>query len=145
MDEKAALAAIADRKPAIIFINNPNNPTGNLTGLDVIEKICAAGEHLVVVDEASGKLSGRTCLSLMKEYSNLAVVKTFSKAFRLAAGRVGYAIAGDAVTDGITVRLPYSLNAFSQAAATLAWKKRGVVMRAFDRDNQRTGACFQSP
>jgi histidinol-phosphate aminotransferase len=128
-DDEAANSAFIAEKPNIVFLNSPNNPTGNLVPLDAIEKVCRSGDFLVVVDEAYGEFSGETCLPLIKEYKNLVVVKTFSKAFRLAAARVGYALADPGIIAGLDkVKLPYNLNSLSLSAAALVWQKRDVVL-----------------
>jgi histidinol-phosphate aminotransferase len=131
LDLKSALAAIAEHRPSIVFINSPNNPTGNVVAIDAIERICVAGPHLVVVDEAYGEFSGTTCLPLIKKHGNLAIVRTFSKAYRMAAGRIGYCLADENIIRAIEiVKMPYNLNALSQAAAGLIWNKRGIVLKA---------------
>ncbi len=130
-DDDAAGDAVRRDKSNIVFINSPNNPTGNIVQLETIERICREGDYLVVVDEAYGEFSGTTCLPLIKKYKNLAVVKTFSKAFRMAAARVGYVLADEAIIAGLEkVKLPYNLNAMSQTAAALVWKKKDTVLKA---------------
>ncbi len=117
-------------KPDVVFLNSPNNPTGNVISQDDIEQVCRMGDFLVVVDEAYGEFSGKTCLPLIKEYKNLVVVKTFSKAFRLAAARVGYALADSGViTELDKVKLPYNLNGLSLTTAALVWQKRDTVLK----------------
>jgi histidinol-phosphate aminotransferase len=131
IDIEVARAAILAEKPDIVFITSPNNPTGNVTPVALIEKVCRMGDFLVVVDEAYGEFSSESCLPLIKKYKNLAVVKTFSKAFRMAAARVGYVIADEGIVDGMNrVKLPYNLNALSQIAAALVWQKKDEVLRA---------------
>jgi histidinol-phosphate aminotransferase len=113
----------------IIFLNSPNNPTGNRIPVSEIARVCRSGDFLVVVDEAYGEFSGETCLPLVNRYKNLVVVRTFSKAFRLAAARVGYAMADAGIIAGFDkVKLPYNLNALSMAAAATVWQKREAVL-----------------
>lgn len=133
VDIDAASEAIRLNKPDIVFFTSPNNPTGNVTPVNVIEQVCGMGDFLVVADEAYGEFSGESCLSLIKTYKNLAVVKTFSKAFRMAAARVGYVIADEQIINGINkVKLPYNLNAMSQTAAALVWQRKDMVLRAVE-------------
>ncbi|MDP1808936.1 MAG: histidinol-phosphate transaminase [Actinomycetota bacterium] len=112
----------------IVFVCSPNNPTGNLaTEAEVVALL--DGGFLVVVDEAYGEFSGVSAAGLLRSYSNLAVLKTFSKAFSLAGLRVGYLLgAPEIVADILKVKLPYNVNAFSQAAATALMENR----RRFD-------------
>lgn len=132
-DSATTGTTIGEHKPDIVFVNSPNNPTGNIVRPEAIENICSSGDFLVVVDEAYGEFSGETCLPLIKKYKNLAVVKTFSKAFRLAGARVGYALADEGIVSGLEkVRLPYNLNALSQVAAAMVWKKRSAILGVVD-------------
>jgi histidinol-phosphate aminotransferase len=128
-DGDAANKTIMAGKPDIVFLTSPNNPTGNLIPNNEIERVCRSGDFLVVVDEAYGEFSGETCRPLIPEYKNLVVVKTFSKAFRLAAARVGYALADFGLINGLEkVKLPYNLNGLSLAAAALVWQKKDVIL-----------------
>jgi len=123
-DLDAMLAAITDRT-RLIFIANPNNPTG--TALDeaalrlFLERVPA---HIIVVlDEAYSEYSLDDAfpdgLKLMADYSNLVVTRTFSKAWGLGALRVGYAVANAEITDVLNrVRHPFNVNSLALAAAT---------------------------
>ena len=102
-----------------IWICNPNNPTGELLPADFIEKtLRAATTAVVAVDEAYFEVSGVTVAALIDRYPNLVVVRTLSKAFGLAGMRVGYALAGDAITAALRrVRPPGSISVISEALA----------------------------
>ena len=144
-DPAVQLPAIAAAQPAIVFLNSPNNPTGNLIPLKTIEAVCQAGDYLVVVDEAYGEFAGQTCLPLVTKYKNLAVVKTFSKAFRLAAARVGYVTADAGIISTLDkVKLPYNLNALSMAAAAVVWDNRAVVLTAVKEIVTERGRVFDA-
>lgn len=105
-----------------VFMVHPNSPTANaLTQqeLDWLKQL--PEETLVVVDEAYFEFSGHTTLCEALSRPNWIVTRTFSKAFRLAAHRVGYGIAHTAVIAALEkLRLPYNLPSFSQAAAKMA-------------------------
>lgn len=76
-----------------IIFPNPNAPTGILQSTDFIRKILDANKEVaVIVDEAYIDFGGESCLPLIKDYSNLLVVRTFSKSRSLAGLRIGYAI-----------------------------------------------------
>jgi histidinol-phosphate aminotransferase len=125
----AALNAVGRYTPNIVFVTNPNNPTGSSVAIETIEAICRSGDHLVVVDEAYGEFGGATCLPLIAKYKNLAIVKTFSKAWRLASARVGYCLADAGIIAALDkVRLPYNLNALSMAAAAVVLENRDAVL-----------------
>lgn len=116
--------AINANNPSITLICNPNNPTGTLTPLSVIEAAAECSTGLVVVDEAYAEFSGApSALSLLGKYPNLIVSRTMSKAFSFAGVRVGYLAANEAVVDALRiVRLPYHLSALTQAAALTAFQ-----------------------
>ena len=110
----------AARTAALTFITSPNNPTGNAVGLDEVRAIAAATPGIVLVDEAYLEFAAGvpSCTALLSELPNVAVLRTFSKAFSLAGGRCGYVIAAPEVVDVLaTVRQPYTVNVFTQAAA----------------------------
>ncbi|MDA0672770.1 MAG: histidinol-phosphate transaminase [Cyanobacteria bacterium] len=110
----------------VVFMVHPNSPTANpLTPqeLDWLRQL--PPEVLVVVDEAYFEFSQHTTVADVPQRDNWVVTRTFSKAFRLAAHRVGYAIAPPALTQVLEkVRLPYNLPSFSQAAALVALRGR---------------------
>ncbi len=129
VDLTAAEAAIAQSSHAtqtapvkVIFMVHPNSPTGNaLTQREVDWLRQLPPDILVVVDEAYFEFSGHTTLSEALSRPNWIVLRTFSKAFRLAAHRVGYGIAHPAIIAALEkLRLPYNLPSFSQAAAITA-------------------------
>jgi histidinol-phosphate aminotransferase len=130
-----AVETVRDRRPAVVFVCSPNNPTGGDQQLSVIEALCeAAGEGLVIVDEAYGEFGGVSAGGLVDGHRNLAVVRTFSKAFSLAAARLGYCLADpDVVEDLARVRLPYHLSALTQAAGEVALRFANEAMAILER------------
>lgn len=132
IDLPGALASISKIKPDIIFVCNPNNPTGNLVDGQVVKELLGSGK-LVIVDEAYGEFSKESVLDLLLENPNLAIVKTFSKAFRLASLRVGYLLANtELVEELLRVKLSYNVNAFSQIVANIAFSRRDVLESAIE-------------
>ncbi|MFF2350340.1 histidinol-phosphate transaminase [Kitasatospora sp. NPDC058115] len=123
IDLDAAVAAIAEHRPHVVFVCSPNNPTGTAvdagTVLRLYEAAQAARPSLVVVDEAYVEFSHRaSLLSLIGGRPNLVVSRTMSKAFGAAGLRLGYLAADPAVVDAVQlVRLPYHLSAVTQATA----------------------------
>src|SRR5919197_1887988 len=76
----------------VVFVCSPNNPTGNAQPVDAIEALAEATDALVIVDEAYIEFGGKSAVHLVASRPNVAVVRTFSKAFALAAARVGYCL-----------------------------------------------------
>ncbi|AZA11733.1 histidinol-phosphate transaminase [Corynebacterium gerontici] len=123
IDVDAALASISQKQPDIVFITTPNNPTGDVTPLESIERILEAAPGIVIVDEAYGEFSSQpSAVTLLERYpGKLVVSRTMSKAFDFAGGRLGYFIADPAFVDAVMlVRLPYHLSVLSQTAAIVA-------------------------
>jgi histidinol-phosphate aminotransferase len=134
MNLEEADGAIARSTPVpvrVVFMVHPNSPTGNpLTGAE-IEWLQQLPPHiLVVIDEAYFEFSGQTLVQEIAHRPHWVILRTFSKAFRLAAHRVGYAIAQPEVIQVLEkVRLPYNLPAMTQAAAQLALAHRQQLLQ----------------
>jgi len=120
----AAIAAAPD----IVFVCSPNNPTGNAQPLSSIVAIAQGlPDSLVIVDEAYGEFApAGSAQALIAGNPNIAITRTFSKAFALAGARLGYALAAPAVIEDLRrVRLPYHLSALTQTAGLVALRHRG--------------------
>jgi histidinol-phosphate aminotransferase len=128
------VTAAGSMHPNLIFVCSPNNPTGNTQPLTEIEHLAkAAPQALVVVDEAYVDFGGETALGLAAEYPNLAVVRTFSKAFSMAGARIGYVLTSpDVVGDLRRVRLPYNLSVLSQTAGVVALRHMDSALGLLD-------------
>jgi len=115
------LASILPRTRAIL-IANPNNPTGCGIGLDVVERILAAAPNAaVLIDEAYYEFCGRTALPLLGKYRNLLVSRTFSKAYGMAAMRMGCLISNaENMAHLRKAQSPYSVNVLAALAARVA-------------------------
>ena len=152
-DLKATLAAINDRT-RVVFIANPNNPTGTwidkqslLTFLDAVpEKV------LVVLDEAYAEYVAEpdypNGLELVGDYPNLIVTRTFSKAYGLAGLRIGYSVSHPDIADLMNrVRQPFNVNAMSLAAALVALDDEAYLKESVRVNNEGmkmlTEACDQ--
>ena len=123
LDVEAAVAAIADRAPDVVFVASPNNPSGQSVSLPDLRRLLDATRGILIVDEAYGEFSSQpSAVALVAEYpTKLIVTRTMSKAFAFAGGRLGYLIATPAVIDAmLLVRLPYHLSCITQAAARAA-------------------------
>jgi histidinol-phosphate aminotransferase len=124
LDVDAAIAAIKDRKPDIVFVTSPNNPSGQSVPLEDLRRLLdAMSGGVLVLDEAYGEFSSQpSAVALLAEYpAKLVVSRTMSKAFAFAGGRLGYLAAAPAVIDALLlVRLPYHLSVLTQAAARAA-------------------------
>ncbi|AOW92802.1 histidinol-phosphate transaminase [Rhodococcus sp. WMMA185] len=123
LDVEAAVSAIGERRPDVVFVTSPNNPTGHSIEIADLRRILDAVTGIVVVDEAYAEFSDApSAMTLIDEYpSKLVVSRTMSKAFAFAGGRLGYLAAAPAFIEALLlVRLPYHLSVISQAAARAA-------------------------
>ncbi|MDO3649134.1 histidinol-phosphate transaminase [Nocardia mangyaensis] len=123
LDIDYAVAQITERRPDVVFVTSPNNPTGHSIPIDELERVLDAAPGIVVVDEAYGEFSAApSAITLIDRFpTKLVVTRTMSKAFAFAGGRLGYLAASPAVIDAILlVRLPYHLSVVTQAAARAA-------------------------
>jgi histidinol-phosphate aminotransferase len=124
---EAQVAAAVEMDPDVVFVCSPNNPTGNAQPLSQIVALAQAlPRSMVIVDEAYGEFApAGSAQTLIVSQPNIAVVRTFSKAFALAGARIGYVLASpDVVHDLRRVRLPYHLSSLTQTAGIIALRHR---------------------
>jgi histidinol-phosphate aminotransferase len=125
------LRAITPRT-RVVFLTNPNNPTGITMPIDAIRAVAAAvpDEAIVFVDEAYAEFAGVSFLPDLARHPNVIVGRTFSKAYGLAALRIGALIGHPPVVDRIRPALPvYSVNVAAVAAVTAALGDRDHLER----------------
>lgn len=117
LDVEAILAVSEGAK--MIILCSPNNPTGNVLSYDRIKTILDNFNGLVLVDEAYIDFADTpSLLSLLKEYQNLMISQTFSKAFGMAGIRVGVGYAHPSIIEVLNrIKPPYNVNAISQELA----------------------------
>jgi len=127
IDFDGTLKLLMEKRPKVLFIAYPNNPTGNQFDRDKVRRLIAGTFGIVVVDEAYFSFSGDTFINELKEYPNLVVLRTLSKV-GMAGLRVGIMAASvDVCREVNKVRLPYNLNSLSQAAAEYVLSKSDVI------------------
>lgn len=148
IDMDRALDVINEKQPDVVFITTPNNPTGDVTSLEDIERIIDAEPGIVIVDEAYAEFSpSPSAVTLLAKYpTKLVVSRTMSKAFDFAGGRLGYFVADSAFIEAVMlVRLPYHLSVISQAAARVALRHAEETLRYVDklaRERERVQAAL---
>lgn len=139
----AVLQSLA-AKPRVLFVCNPNNPTGTLIPTETIEKILQAATHTaVVLDEAYAEFSGVTVIPLINQYPHLFVARTFSKAAGLAGLRLGAVIANaDSLTHLRRATAPFPVNVAALAAAEAAVSDP-KTMKLYVKNILRTRTWFE--
>ena len=133
----AAMAQAITADTKLIFIANPNNPTGTFIPAAEIETFLKAvpPQIVVVLDEAYNEFLPREqqyeSTAWVKQYPNLLVSRTFSKAYGLAGLRVGFGIAQPSITDFLNrIRQPFNVNSLAQAAAIAALNDAAFLQKS---------------
>ena len=121
-DLDGLLDAVAQHRPRLLYLVNPNNPTGVLYTPDEVATLLAAcPDTLVILDEAYSEFSGGSCIGLLHTYPNLVITRTFSKAYGIAGLRIGYAMSSPAIVRDLQrVFNPKSVNVLAQIGAMAA-------------------------
>ena len=139
----AAMAEAIDKDTRIVFIANPNNPTGTWSDkTDVKAFLDQVPENvLVVLDEAYAEYVTESeypdGTAWLKDYPNLVVTRTFSKAFGLAGLRVGYGLSHNSVADMLNrVRQPFNVNSMALSAACAALSDMDYLQNAREINEQ---------
>lgn len=128
-DVDGIIQAAVDHQAKLIYLCNPNNPTGYLMKRQDILRIVEETDALVVLDEAYMEFKGVTNVDLIESYDNLLVLRTLSKAFGSAGIRLGYCLGDTSLMDMLyKVKSPYNINVLTQIAATEVLKNREKLL-----------------
>jgi histidinol-phosphate aminotransferase len=123
--------AIVRQDAKIAIMPSPNNPTGNCFRQKDIEEVLSRFDGIVVVDEAYAEYAEGSMIRRVNEFDNLVVLRTFSKAYAMAALRVGYAATNLKLAEMMMcIKIPYSLNMISEGAALAAVKDQDFIRRS---------------
>ncbi|HYA97792.1 MAG TPA: histidinol-phosphate transaminase [Methylomirabilota bacterium] len=138
------ILAALQQHPRVLFLANPNNPTGNLLPPDDLRRILSVARHTaVVVDEAYVEFSGWTAARWIRRHANLVVARTFSKAAGLAGLRLGCLIARPALVEFFRrVSPPFNVNAAALAAVEAAVRYPAAIRR-YVEEVRRARAEFE--
>ncbi len=129
-DDAVAALAAAD----LVYLCRPNNPTGAMVARATVEELLDRARGIVLIDEAYGEFAGETLLGPALESGRGVILRTFSKAYGLAALRVGYGLAPEPVARAIELsRGPYKVNGPAEGAAAAAIRDQEWVRGIVDR------------
>ena len=119
-DETKVIETIHNKNVQLVWICNPNNPTG-IVEREKIKEVAEESECLIAVDECYYEYYGQTIMDLVVEFENLLILRSFSKSYGLAGLRIGY-IAGNSelISQLQKIRQPASVNFLAQVAALAA-------------------------
>lgn len=139
----AAMAAAVNERTSLIFLANPNNPTGTYFSRSAFEELMARipSRVIVVLDEAYFEYVDKPDypdgLSYLDVFPNLVVLRTFSKAYGLAGLRVGYSVSSKVIADLLNrVRQPFNVNSLALQAAALALSDEKHLQQAVQMNRQ---------
>ena len=130
----------------MIFLNTPNNPTGQLIPIADLRRIADAAPHAVVlIDEAYIEFGGETFLPHLPRYPNVLIGRTFSKAYGLAGMRVGILIGQPQSLDAVrAVTLPFNINGVAMAATLAALEDREFLPRYAEQVAQSRTRLYEA-
>jgi len=134
-----AMARAVTARTRLVFIANPNNPTGTMVGADALQRFIAGlpAHVIVVLDEAYNEYLPAEVrfdtLSWLAQHANLVITRTFSKVYGLAGLRVGCAFASPEVADLMNrVREPFNVNSLALIAAAAALEDTEFVKKTYE-------------
>ncbi len=141
-----ALLALVNEKTRVIFLANPNNPTGSFMPREEVARLHAAlpADVLLVMDQAYAEYVAPEdddgALELAEKHSNILVTRTFSKAYGLAGERVGWGTGAPELIEVLNrLRGPFNVNAGAQAVAAAAVEDQSFIVHSRDHNkNERT-------
>ncbi|MDR2672652.1 MAG: histidinol-phosphate transaminase [Coriobacteriales bacterium] len=120
VSEQEVLAVVSAGDSDIVMLASPNNPTGDCLSLEFIQRLLAATDAVVLIDHAYIEFADKSYNAevLLSQHKNLAILRTFSKAYALAGMRIGYLLASEEIThELLKVRQPYSVDSLAALAA----------------------------
>ena len=135
MDITKLIQKAKEVKPKLIFLCTPNNPTGSTVCKSEIDLLINQTDALVVVDEAYIEFDNesQTMIKTVNENPRVIVARTFSKAYGLAAFRLGYMAANQSIiSDLLSIKLPYNVNQATIEIGKLALPKKKAVSNFID-------------
>ena len=119
---------IDDFEPKMIFLCSPNNPTGQQLSKDVILQLADIYSGILVIDEAYAEFAEESLLDHVNEHTNLAVTRTFSKAYGLAGIRLGYVVGSKELVKQVgKVLKPYNINSITSLIGKIILREGDLI------------------
>jgi histidinol-phosphate aminotransferase len=128
-DVEKIIAAAKKYLPALIVLNSPNSPTGQMLDIKDVKRIIGETDAIILVDEAYIEFADRpSVLPLLSSCDRLIILRTFSKAFSLAGLRIGYLLAHPALcAELLKPKIPFTVNNFSASIAMALMGRRALI------------------
>lgn len=142
--EREVLQNIKQNNPKIIFISQPNNPTGNNFKRSSIEKIINSTKNMVVVDEAYYAYSDNNFIPDIQKYDNLVVLRTISK-IGFAGLRLGVMIGSKQTINELNkLRMPYNINSLTMCACEFLLTNKSLIVKNATIIKQQRAVVFET-
>ncbi len=136
-DYKSILEYVKVYSPKVLMIGNPNNPTGTVMELEMIENLLDKVDCPVIIDETYGEFYDISAVDLVKKHKNLIISKTFAKAYGLAGLKIGYLIANTEMIKLLKIGLQsYEVSSFAQHMALLVYDDLDYYKQNIKRINR---------
>ncbi len=144
LDREGFIEEIKEKEPSLVYICNPNNPTGNCLDVAFIERLISEFKQtLFLIDEAYMEFADCSSKELVLKYENILISRTMSKAFALANFRFGYLMASKNNIDYISsIKNPKNITTFTQVAA-IAVLDDVDYMRNYVKEVKKAMAMFE--
>ncbi|MCS7206704.1 MAG: histidinol-phosphate transaminase [Dehalococcoidia bacterium] len=127
--DPSAVRRAVDKRTKVVFVANPNNPTGNLTPIEVVLDLAETG-ILVVVDETYHEFCGFTAVPWLAHYENLVILRTLSKWAGLAGLRLGYGIMSPRIVQRVlAIKAPYNISVAAELAALASLEDTDTLLQ----------------
>jgi histidinol-phosphate aminotransferase len=147
VDQQAIIQRVQRDDIDIVMLTSPNNPTGDCLEPDFVESLLNATDALVIIDHAYIEFSEQRfdVTRMLDRHQNLAILRTFSKAYALAGMRIGYMLTSAEVTrELLKVRQPYSVDALAVCAALSVIEQQPIIDQNIQLIKQQRDYLYQA-
>ena len=128
-DVAALERRIVAERPSLVLLTNPHNPTGELLPLDAVRRLAEVTPGFLLLDEAYHEFAAWNARSLLDEFGNLLLLRTFSKAMAMAGARLGYLLARPEAAHAMRrAQPPFPVGVYTCRAAAVAMRRRDLLM-----------------
>lgn len=139
------LYAVEESNPEVIIISNPCSPTSLVMGREDVLHIVENTDALVIIDEAYMDFSDQSVMKVAEKYDNLILLKTCSKAWGMAAIRLGFAVSSKKIVQALhAVRSPYNVNGLTQAAGCVILSNPDYLRKSVEEIKRSRDYLYQS-
>ncbi len=120
---------IAEERPALVFVTAPHNPTGELLPLEALRRLAEAAPGFLLIDEAYHEFAAWNARSLLDDFGNVLILRTFSKAMAMAGARLGYLLARPEAAHAMRrAQPPFPVGVYTCRAAAAAMRRRSLLL-----------------